>query len=168
MIEETRSPGSSGSPMAAVLVLAAAMGLYLLLDMAVAASLNPIISGGFALTALALGLYILNSLPVRQRVLLAGLLVTAVFAVRFVDWDGRKPFLRDFNQIQPGMTAAEVDAVMSDYIKQVSPFVARSAEGLVQTGAVSYQHTADATGDSDFGLITFAGGRVVGRTFYPN
>lgn len=165
MITETRD---TGSPVVAVLVLLAAMGLYLLLDMAVAASLNPVISGGFALTALALGFYVLNSLPLRQRMLLVGMLVTAVFAVRYVDWDERKPFLRDFYQIQPGMTAAEVDAVMQDYVKQVSPFVARSAEGLVQTGAVSYQQTADAAGDADFGLITFAGGRVVGRTFYPN
>lgn len=165
MIEETKD---TGSPVVAVIILLAAMGIYLLLDLAAAASLNPVVSGGFALTALALGLYILNSLPLRQRLVLVGMLVTAVFAVRYIDWDDRKPFLRDFYQIQPGMTAAEVDAVMEDYIKQVSPFVARSAEGLVQTGAVSYQHAVDGTGDSDFGLITFAGGRVVGRTFYSN
>ena len=165
MITETKE---TGSPVVAVLILLAAMGLYILLDMAIAASLNPIISGSFALVALALGLYILNSLPVRQRLLLVGMLVTAVFAVRFVDWDNRKPFLRDFYQIQTGMTAAEVDAVMSDYIKQVSPFVDRSAEGLVQTGAVSYQLATEGLDNSEIGLITFAGGRVVGRTLYPN
>jgi hypothetical protein len=95
-------------------------------------------------------------------------LVTAVFAVRFIDWDSRKPFLRDFNQIQMGMTAEEVDSVMAGYIKYTGPFAAMSVQGEVQTGAVSYRHTAEGWGDSDIGLITFAGGRVIGRTFYPD
>ena len=158
----------TGSILVAAFILMAAMGLYLLLDLAAAASLNPVISGGFALAVLALGLYILDSLPLRQRLVIAGLLVTAVFAVRFIDWDSRKPFLRDFNQIQMGMTAEEVDSVMAGYIKYTGPFAAMSVQGEVQTGAVSYRHTAEGWGDSDIGLITFAGGRVIGRTFYPN
>jgi hypothetical protein len=165
MMTETRG---TGSILVAAFILMAAMVLYMLLDLAAAASLNPVISGGFALAALALGLYILDSLPLRQRLVLVGLLVTAVFAVRFIDWDSRKPFLRDFNQIQMGMTTEEVDGLMSDYIKSTSPLVATSIQGDVQTGAVSYRHTAEGWGDSDIGLITFAGGRVIGRTFYPD
>jgi len=165
MVSETRS---NGSILVATLILLAAMALYLLLDIAAAASLNPIISGGFALVALALGLFILDELPLRQRLALAGILVSAVFAVRFINWDGRKPFLRDFNHIQLGMTTEEVDKVMAGYIKYTSPFVTTSVQGEVQTGAVSYRHTTDGFGDSDIGLITFAGGRVIGRIFYPD
>lgn len=159
---------NGGNILVAVLILSASLALYLLLDIAVGVSLNPIISGGFAITALALSLFILDSLPARQRFVLAGLLISAVFAVRFVDWDSRKPFLRDFNQVQLGMTAEEVDQVMVGYIKHTSPFAAVSLRGEVQTGAVSYQHTTEGWGDSDIGQITFAGGRVVATTFYPD
>jgi hypothetical protein len=159
---------SGGNIIVAGLILTASMALYLLLDIAAAASLNPFISGGFALTALALSMFILDSLSVKQRLVLAGVLVSAVFAVRFVNWDSRKPFLRDFNQVQLGMTAEEVDQVMVGYIKYTSPFAATSFEGEVQMGAVSYQHTTEGWGDSDIGQITFAGGRVVATTFYPD
>lgn len=165
MMAETRSAGGTWG---AILILLAALTLYILLDLAAAVSLNLVISGGFALTALGLGWLILDSTPVRQRLVLAGLLVTAVFALRFIDWDGRKPFLRHFNQIRLGMTAGEVDELMAGYNKFTSPFVTKSIRGDAQTGTVFYQYTTEDHGDSGIGLITFAGGRVIGITFYPD
>jgi hypothetical protein len=162
---ETRGTGST---VGAIFILLAAMALYLLFDLIAAVSLNIVISGGFALVALALGLYIFEPLPVRKKLLLGGLLFMAVFSLRFVDWDSRKQFLRDFYQVQPGMTIDEVDEVMTGYDKYISPFVSRTSQGTVQTGAVSYQHTMEGWGDSDIGLITFAGGRVLARTYYPD
>ncbi len=161
-------PKNAGSIIVATLILLASIGLYLMLDLAAAVSLNPVISGGFALAVLALSLFILDSLPVKQRLMLAGVLVSAVFAVRFVDWDSRKSFLRDFNQVQLGMTATEVDTVMDGYIKSISPFVATSLQGEIQTGAVSYQQTTEGWGDADIAQITFAGGHVVATSFYPD
>ncbi len=160
--------GNDGANWGAILILLAALTLYILLDLAAAVSLNLVISGGFALTTLGLGWRILDSKPVHQRLALGGLLVTAVFALRFVDWDSRKPFLRDFNQVQLGMKAAEVDELMADYNKFTSPFVTTSIRGDAQTGTVFYQRATGDQGDSDIGLITFAGGRVIGRTFYPD
>jgi hypothetical protein len=43
--------------------------------------------------------------------------VTVLFSVRFVDWSGRKPFLRDFYRIKEGMTESQVDQIMSGYMK---------------------------------------------------
>ena len=162
---ETRN---TGDIIIATLILLAVMGLYLLLDLALSASLNPFISGGFALTLMALSLFILDSLPVKQRFLLTGVLISAVFAVRYIDWDSRKPFLRDFNQIQLGMTAEEVDELMADYIKNVSPFVNTSTEGEVQMGTVSYHYTNEGWDVANTGQITFAGGHVIAATFYPD
>jgi len=161
-------PRNGGAITIATFILLATVAIYLLLDLAAAVSLNPIISGGFALTVLALSLWILDSLPMKQRLALAGVLVSAVFAVRFVDWDGRKPFLRDFNQVQLGMTADQVDEVMAGYIKSTSPFVNTSIQGEIQTGSVSYQHTTEGSGDADIAQVTFAGVRVVASTFYPD
>lgn len=159
---------SWGSTIIATFILLASMTIYLLLDLVAAASLNPVISGGFALTVLALSLFILDALPVKQRLVLAGVLVSAVFAVRFVDWDSRKPFLRDFNQIRLGMTAEEVDEVMADYIKYTSQFANTSIQGEIQMGAVSYQPTVEGWGDADIAQVTFAGGRVVATIYYPD
>lgn len=149
-------------------ILLGLLGLYLFFDLLAAASLNPVISVGFALITLGLGLLISDSLPLKQRVLLVALLVTAVFSLRFVNWDSRKPFLRDFNQVQQGMTTEEVDQIMSGYLKYVSPTVTRTAQGDIQTGTISYRHTTAGWGDADIGSITFAGGRVIGHTYYPD
>jgi hypothetical protein len=113
-------------------------------------------------------MYILDPLPARQKLVLGGLLATAVLGVRFVDWDSRKPFLRDFYQIQTGMTYEEVDELMTGYDKNISPFISTTSAGSLQTGAVSYLHTNEGWGDSDVGLITFAGGRVISRNYYPD
>ena len=156
-----------GSSIITLFILLASMALYLLLDLALAVSLNSIISGGFAVTVLALSLLLLDPWPAKRRLLVAGVLVSAVFAVRYIDWDGRKPFLRDFNQIQLGMTAEEVDEVMADYTKLASPFAKTSLSGAVQMGAITYQHSTENRLDVDLAHITFAGGHVIAATFYP-
>ncbi|NIW44614.1 MAG: hypothetical protein GWN30_07580 [Gammaproteobacteria bacterium] len=156
------------SNLIAAIILLAALSLYILLDLAISASLNLIISGGFALFVLALTLYILQPVPLKQKLLLTGLIVTAVFSLRFVDWNGRKQFLHDFYQIQPGMTAEEVDSVMAEYDKNISPFVNHSFHGDIQTGTITYLPTAETRENAHLASITFAGGRVVASTYYSD
>lgn len=161
------SSRNNNSLIAAILLLAA-LSLYLLLDLVISASLNLIISGGFALLALALMQYMLQPLPLKQKLLLVSVIVTAIFSLRFVDWDGRKSFLRDFNQIQPGMTAQEVDTILAGYNKTISPFVDQSPHDGLQTGTITYLPAAETLEDPHTVKITFAGGRVIASTFYSN
>ena len=156
------------SSLVAAIILLAALSIYLLLDLTISVSLNLIISGGFALLILVLMLSILEPFPFKQKLLFAGLIATAVISLRFVDWDGRKSFLRDFNQIQPGMTAEEIDSVLTDYNKTIGPFVNQSVQGDLQTGTITYQPTAEALADPHTLKITFAGGRVIASSYYAD
>ena len=96
-----------------------------------------------------------------------------VFSVRFVDWNSRKPFLRDLYSIKEGMTPAQVERIMGAYIEGGgrpldSPANEVDERGEMVTGTVTYRHTDEGWGDSDWGVVTFENGRVVDVEFLPD
>ena len=113
------------------------------------------------------GALLLRGVSARRRVLILSLSVIAVLCVRFVDWNSRKPFLKDLYSVKAGMTPAQVEEVMGRYV--VGSGQTESIErGEMVAGSVSYRHTQEAWGNSDWGTITFEGGRVVSVDFSPD
>lgn len=159
---------TNNRPLLTIIIFMAVISLYILLDLTISVSLNPIITSGFALVALALGFYILDSIPLKQRLLILGLVLFGIYALQFVDWNGRKQYIRDYNTIQHGMTVEEVDGLLAGYNKNVSPFASYSVQGDIQTGNITYLPTADFSTDYPTVSITFAGGRVIARSYYAN
>ena len=159
---------TNNRPMLTAMMFLAAISLYILLDLTFAVSLNLVITSAFALVALALGHYILGSLPHKQRLLIICLVLFGIYALQFVDWNGRKQYIRDYNTIQHGMTVEEVDNLLAGYNKNVSPFASYSVQGDIQTGNITYLPTADFSTDYPSVSITFAGGRVIARSYYAN
>ena len=158
-----------------------ALGLYLLLYLAFSVSLYPrfaAIHAGFWVLVL---LLLLVGSPARHKLWVLGLLVVALFAARYVDWNSRKPFLRDLYRVKDGMTVAQVDAIMGDYMVgggvpldspgsrldgRADELSAAGAKPV--TGTISYRHTDEGWGDSDWGVVTFEDGRVVDVSFSPD
>jgi hypothetical protein len=128
----------------------------------------PTIRAALLLATGALGVMLgtLLYLDRRTRVTLIGLalFVALNVAIWTVDWNSRKPFVRDLYQIRPGMTMAQVDSIMSRYMR--SPATpGTTADNLV----VGYRHTTAAWGNSDVGLISYdANGYVSTITFLPD
>jgi len=102
----------------------------------------------------------------RTRLALIGLALFVILNVTIwtVDWNSRKPFVRDLHRIQPGMRIAEVDQIMSPYMR--SP----AAPGTITDDkTVGYRHTLLAWGNSDIGLVRYnADGYVNDITFLPD
>lgn len=120
-------------------------------------------------------------------------LITVVATLYFVDWTTRKPFLRDLDRIRVGMTEAEVRRIMGRYLEgtgwpanpfdpstnatstltdlgsgsQYSTTASPSGEMVVRDSLV-FRHSNDGAFNSDWGIISFAGGRVVGVEFSPD
>lgn len=97
--------------------------------------------------------------------------VAAVLAtLHFVEWNTRKPFLRDLRKVQAGMTEAEVRHIMARYVEgtgwPASPFSRVSTPGdapggqLVIPGSLVFRHSDDARFNSDWGVVSFAAGKV--------
>jgi hypothetical protein len=128
----------------------------------------PTIRIALLLTSGALGVLLgtLLYLDRRSRVTLIGLalFVTLNVGIWTVDWNSRKPFVRDLYQVQPGMTVTQADAIMSRYMR--SP--ARPGT-TASTFVVGYRHTTAAWGNADIGLITYdADGYVSDVSFLPD
>ncbi len=149
--------------LAGSLALLTVIGSYLLFDKLAAISLYPRAVALFS----ALGL--LGSLPLlyghrrATQIALPALLLATLFAVQFVNWDSCKPFLRALNRVEQGMTVAQVDALMTGFMRTPT-----QPDTLANDATLAYRHTDAGWGDSDIGLITFVNGRVVARQFLPD
>ena len=122
---------------------------------------------------------------------LYGVLLLSLVILYVVPWSSRKVFLRDLANVHTGMTRPEVEAVMGAYMKGTGwPAVpeATSSTGQltdVSSGitlttrtapsgeleiqdAITYRHSDDGAFNSDWGVVRFENGRVVGKAFMPD
>jgi hypothetical protein len=155
-----------------------ALGLYLILDLALSVSIHIGFTAVYvAFWALVL-LLLLWGAPARHKLTVLAVLAIALLGVREIHWNSRKPFLKDLYRVQEGMTVAQVEQIMGDYmtgggVPLGSPGArldGRIAEARKEprsdprgpvTGTISYRHTNEGWGDSDWGVVTFESGRVV-------
>ncbi|MBN1581013.1 MAG: hypothetical protein JXA89_09950 [Anaerolineae bacterium] len=158
-----------------VLLFWFALGVFLILDFTFAVS----IYGRFVIVYAAfwalIGALLLWNRPGREKGLILALFVLVLFSVRFVDWHSRKPFLKDLYSIKEGMTPAQVDRIMDGYMRGTYGGPPGSdtqytfdEQGQIVNGAVTFRHTDEGWGDSDWGRVTFRDGRVSEVTFLPD
>lgn len=151
---------------AAVLGMAAAVLVELLFGM-------PLPWWFYAVVLSALAAAVLQLRPLRQQrralALLgaAGLGAVVLFAT---PWTSRKPFLRDLGHIEPGMREEQVREIMAKYIEGTGwrvPEAGRSGRHveLHLTDSLVFRHSTAAEFNSDWGVVRFAGGRVVAVEF---
>lgn len=156
-----------------------ALTLLLILDLGLglAVSVYATFVAAYAAFWVLVGALLLARRPMREKVLILALFVVVVVSVRFIDWNSRKPFLRDFYRINEGMTESQVDRIMGGYMKGYyggpPPFLREyepqlDEQGKIITGWVTYRHTDEGWGDSDWGEVTFENGRVVETKFLPD
>ena len=155
-----------------------ALSIYLILDVAFAVSVYWQVVAIYAAFWVLVGALLLVGSPGREKLLILGLLVVALFSIRFVDWNSRKPFLKDLYRVQEGMTIAEVEQIMGDYMGGIcypdhslglpARESAAEVEELALPDRAVYRHTSEGWGNSDWGEIWFEKGRVKEVRFLPD
>jgi hypothetical protein len=149
------------------------LSAFVLVDYVVGVSLLwPWMLGGLGLL-LVLGLLGTVGMRPRPRIALLVSFAAVFAAVRWVNWNSRKPFLRDLYSVHVGMTRSQVDAIMGKYLKRTgwptNPFGPPSASGAMELpGAVVYRHTNEGWGNSDWGIVRFEANRVAAVDFHPD
>lgn len=150
------------------LLLLIALGVFLVFDLEIALSSNTYVTLAYTTFWLVIGFLLLRRRPKRYKLTLLAVFLCAILTVYFVDWTGRKHFLRDFRRIELGMTAAQVDQAMSDYAKFVGPTTEFDKQGQVETGKISYRSSRHRWDVTDVAILTLEGGRVVEISYYPD
>ena len=56
-----------------------------------------------------------------KRLILLGLSLFSILAFKYIDWNSRRPFIRDLLKIESGMTPNEVNIIMKRYDGGSSP-----------------------------------------------
>mgnify|MGYP001043212750 CR=1 FL=1 len=138
----------------------AAVGILVALDLLAAASLYLQFVAVYTAFWVLIGGLLLRGTSVRLRLMLLIVFVAQIAAIRFVNWNSRKPFVRDFDRITEGMTEAQVDGIMGRYIKETDLPPIPLGEGGESVDAVVYRHTDESWGEADWGIVAFEGDRV--------
>lgn len=107
------------------------------------------------------------------RVLILSAFLGAMFILYHIEWSTRKPFLMDLSRVRIGMTAEEVDRVMSNYMKgsgigPVGPFEPDENGELKLRDRIIYRHSNDGAFNADWGVVKFKDGRVSAVDFMPD
>lgn len=154
-----------------------ALGLYLILDLALSVSIYVQFTAIYVLLwALVLPLFLTDA-PARHKLWIVGLLAVALVSVRAIHWNSRKPFLKDLYRVKEGMSAAQVEQIMGGYMTGGGVPLGSPGPRLdgrldeqkdMMAGTISYRHTNEGWGDSDWGIVTLKDGRVVEVQFLPD
>ncbi|WP_169977468.1 hypothetical protein [Tautonia rosea] len=115
--------------------------------------------------------YRLKSLPIRLFLCAMVVLVAAHYGKQGLV--SRKPFLQTLYRIEAGMLEAEVDQIMSDFVKLTNEEGGTSTRGSegsgALTGTVRYRRPPQGpSNDADRGIVHFREGRVTHVNFVPD
>lgn len=176
--DHSQETGFRTAKMRTVLLVLAfwiALSAFLILDLLFQVSLYWQFVVMYMAFWLLVGALLVTGRSLRDKLLILGLFVLVLGSVRLVDWNSRKSFLRDFYSLKEGMTADEVDRTMSGYMKENGGGPPQSQNlyefderGELVTGWVTYRHTNEGWGDSDWGVVAFESGHVVRLEFLPD
>jgi hypothetical protein len=129
--------------------------------------------------------------PSRLKSGLYALFVLCLVGLYVIPWNSRKPFLRDFDRIRPGMTFADVETIMEGYMKGTGwPAIDTSNSNPSGTGtlhevgtdlslpttntpdgelairdSIVYRHSNEGQFNSDWGIVKFQDGKVMAKAF---
>jgi hypothetical protein len=178
---ESRTEWANTSRLRYVLLALAiwfALSIFLILDVGFAVSVYLQFVAIYAAFCVLIGALLLVGSPRREKLLILGLLVTMLFSIRLVNWNSRKPFLKDFYRVREGMTVGQVEQIMEGYMggsfQPERTLAFRTGESAAETEDLAppdravYRHTNEGWGNSDWGEIIFEKGRVVEIRFLPD
>ncbi len=154
------------------IVLLIAFSVFLILDLFGSVSVYLRFTAAYAAFWVLVGALLLQGSPLRRQALILGIFAIAVLVVPFINWNSRKPFLRDLYRIEEGMTEAQVQQIMGGYIKEAdlpSCLLSEATEtaGLSLQKCVFYRHTDESWGNSDWGVVAFENSQVAQTEFLP-
>jgi hypothetical protein len=148
------------------------ISVYAIFDVLAAVSLDLRVNLITLVSLLIVGAVLLRNRSGQGKLWWALLAALVLFTISRIDWNSRKPFLRDLNTIQLGMSVTEVEDIMGEYLDENGADSNNSTGSLLGDSTIDdtrvFRHTDLGWGDSDWGVVTFNGGKVVDVYFSPD
>lgn len=157
----------------ALVVLLVALALLVGLDFVADVSSSWRFLVGWAGAFGAAGLSILLRDTRVFRAAVVGSFLAACLAVRWVDWNSRKPFLRDLDSLRAGMSRADAERIMGRWMRGTgwpsNPMTGgKPGEAFQVPDSDVWRHTNEGWGDSDWGVVTYDAGFIASVEFLPD
>jgi hypothetical protein len=142
-----------------LLIALAILSIFYLVERIIPVSVVPFSTCASGIAFAAAGFLLLRYLQpaLQMSVLAAGLIF--ILSVRFVDWNSRKPFLRDLYKVRLGMSVPDVQSIMGGYLTTAS--TEEPEFNKLEDELIVYRPSNEAAYNADLGEITVRSGRVV-------
>ena len=174
---------------AAVSLLAAAIAALLEIGAAICASAAMFTIYGLIWTGVLAPFLLRHPTRINYGIFLG--LIVCLAILYFVPWNTRKPFMRDLEKVQIGMTGDQVEEIMGRYMKGtgwpvmpgassptgqlvdaasgITMATTNSPSGeLVIRDSITYRHSNKGAFNSDWGVVRFSNGIVTAKVFMPD
>ena len=100
-------------------------------------SIMPFSTSFGAVVFILAGLWLMQSWQARPRITVVAIYTLLILSTRFVDWNSRKPFVRDLLRLREGMTGQQVKGIMGRYVTN------QDAADVSQANATLYYRHGD-------------------------
>jgi hypothetical protein len=149
------------------------VSVYSIFDVLAAVSLDIRFNLITLASLLIVGAILLRNRSKQEKIWWALFAALVIFTISRIDWNTRKPFLRDLNSIEMGMSTDDVENIMAGYIQANDGANKPSSESSLSGDSSSsdtlvFRHTNLGWGDSDWGIVTFKEEKVVEVYFSPD
>lgn len=157
--KNTGPAGSKISFVGTLLIALAIMSIFYFVERMIPVSVVPFSTCASGIAFAAAGFLLLRYLQpaLQMGVIAAGLVL--ILSVRFVDWNSRKPFLRDLYKVRVGMSVPDVQSIMGGYL--TTPSTEEPEVNKLEDELIVYRPSNEAAYNADLGEITVRNGRVV-------
>ncbi|MCI0485609.1 MAG: hypothetical protein L0229_03310 [Blastocatellia bacterium] len=133
---------------------------YLFIEDFMAFSVLPLTTPVCSILGAFIGYCIFRRVKIDNRPALLALLICSILATEYLDWNPRKPLLRNLYRIRVGMTVAEVEQIMDGHIKGFGLPDNLARDFKDEDGPIMYRADWSAAYNSDFGWIEIKDGKV--------
>lgn len=122
----------------------------ILLDIYSAFSVSPLATSICGFIWICIGFWLMTPIRLAPRLILLARSLFVILGVKHIDWNSRRPFVRDLLKIESGMTADEVDIIMKRYRRGSS----------AENDALFYMHGVKGPFYSDMGVVRLKNDKV--------
>ena len=129
-----------------------------MLERVIPFSVVPFATATSAVLFVCISHYYTRALHLEFRIAALSTGVLLILAMAFLDWNDRKPFLRDLYSLRLGMTIDELRQRMGTYLN--NPNREDKDPEVKENDEIVYRHSNEAAYNADLGTVQIRNGRV--------
>ena len=143
-----------------ILLLSACLPVFIFLDDFYPLSVTPLTTPTCAMLGAVIGRNLFRRMKTGSRLTLLALVICSVLATEYLDWNPRKPLIRDLYRVRVGMSVGEVEQIMTGHLKGFGTPDNLARDFREEDNPIVYRTGEGGAYNADMATIRIKDGRV--------